>query len=234
LPESLSLALGTANVTLLQMAEAYAVFANGGYRINTYFFDRIVNTKNKIIYKTAPIVAGDPIAIDDHTKNIAPRVITPQNAYLITSALRDVIQHGTGRGALVLQRTDLAGKTGTTNDKRDAWFCGFNSNMVSIAWIGFDQQHSLYEYASKAALPLWVDFMAPSLKDKPYATMPQPNDITTVRIDSKSGLLAPPNDPNAIFEKFRTEDIPTEKDTDQAATAPGSADDTPANMNDLY
>lgn len=234
LPESLSLALGTTNVTLLQMAEAYAVFANGGYRINTYFIDHIVNSKDKIIYKTAPIVAGDPIATDDHTKNIAPRVITPQNAYLITSALRDVIQHGTGRGARVLQRTDLAGKTGTTNDKRDAWFCGFNSNMVSIVWIGFDQQRSLHEYASKAALPLWVDFMAPSLKDAPYATMPQPDGIVTVRIDSKSGLLAPPNDPNAIFEKFRTEDIPTEKDTGLTATAPGSADDTPADMNDLY
>ena len=124
--------------------------------------------------------------------------------------MRDVIQHGTGRAALILHRNDLAGKTGTTNDQKDAWFSGFNSNLVVTTWMGFDQSQSLNEYAAQAVLPMWIDFMRTTLKNQPEAIMPQPNNIVTVRIDKKTGLLAQADDPDSMFEIFRKQYVPTQ------------------------
>lgn len=215
LPPTLSLALGTAEVTPLEMATAYSVFANGGYKVIPYFIDRIVdfNTQQTIYHANPQVAANDDLQQTDikQQDKTAPRVISPQNAYLINSALLDVIQHGTGKNALVLHRSDLAGKTGTTNSQKDAWFSGFNSNLVAIAWIGFDKPRSLYEYAVNAALPMWIDFMKTALQNQAEASMPQPSDIITARIDKTTGLLAEANNQNAIFEIFRKEYIPTQQ-----------------------
>lgn len=212
MPATLSLALGTASVTPLQMATGYAVFANGGYKVDPYLIQSIYNGENnKPIFEAAPKTAGDPTdnGVSDNTK-IAPRIISPQNAYLMTSAMQDVITQGTGRPALVLRRSDLAGKTGTTNKQMDGWFSGYNSNMVTTTWIGFDQQQSLQEYAVRAALPIWIDYMRDALMGQPEATMPEPSGIVSVRVDRNTGLLASRDDKNAVFEKFRQQYVPTE------------------------
>jgi len=120
-----------------------------------------------------------------------------------------VFENGTGKAAKVLNRTDLAGKTGTTNDKVDAWFSGFNSNIVTTVWVGFDNSKSMHEYGAQAALPIWIQYMRLALKGLPEHTMPQPPDIISVRIDPRSGLLARPEQKNAVFEVFRKDHQPT-------------------------
>lgn len=233
LPNTLSLALGSGLATPMQIATGYAIFANGGYRIRPYFIAKIIDDENK-----GPLFVAKPpraceaclaqtqgaIPLPDP---IAERVITPQNAYLMTSAMQNVIQNGTGRAAKVLKRNDLAGKTGTTNNKVDAWFSGFNSDIVTTVWVGFDNSKSMHEYGSQAALPIWIRFMRTALKDKTEHTMPQPPDIITIRIDPRSGLLAQPDQQNAIFEIFQKDHEPqqfaTNVETDSGALpAPGS------------
>jgi len=154
---------------------------------------------------------------------IAQRVITAQNAYLMTSMMRDVITRGTGQRARQLGRKDLAGKTGTTNESRDAWFAGFNSDIVTVSWVGFDQSRSLgnNETGGRAALPMWINFMAEALKGKPEKALERPPGLITVRIDPESGLLVDSNYPNAIFETFRTEDVP-DKHTGTASADGGN------------
>lgn len=232
MPVSLSLALGTAAVTPLQLATGYSVFANGGYYVTPYFIDTVFNYQDKPIFKATPAIAGDPTAeINDHSSfKAAPRVITPQNAYLMTSAMQDVIKYGTGRPVRILGRSDLAGKTGTTNKQMDGWFSGFNSNLVTTAWIGFDRQQSLHEYAVKAALPVWIDFMKDALLGQPEATMPEPTGIVTVRVDKNTGKLASPGDKKAIFEKFRQQYVPTQ----ESETTNKQNPETQADFNQLY
>jgi len=231
LPNSLSLVLGTASVTPLKLTTGYMVFANGGYYVKPYFIDHINNYNNKTIFQAQPKIAGDPIQVQaDHSTMIAPRVITPQNAYLMTSALKSVIRIGTGRPARVLHRSDLAGKTGTTDNKHDAWFCGFNSNLVITAWIGFDQTGSLHEYAIRSVLPIWIDFMQQAFKNQPKATMPQPEGIITARIDKTTGLLAPPGDTKAMFEIFRQQYVPKRQGENNTARK----NNEEANLSELY
>lgn len=140
----------------------------------------------------------------------APRVISAENAYLIYDMMRDVIQRGTGRRARELGRPDLAGKTGTSNDRRDAWFSGFNGDLVATAWVGFDQDRSLGagEEGSRTALPIWKYFMQDALAEAPNALIPRPSGIVTVRIVPESGLVAPAGYQGAIFELFREGHIP--------------------------
>ena len=140
----------------------------------------------------------------------APRVIDEQTAFIIDSILKDVIKKGTGRKALKLERGDIAGKTGTTNGPRDAWFSGYSPYMVATAWLGYDENKSLgrNEYGGSAALPIWIDFMAAALKNQPEINRPQPKDLVTVRINPKTGDRAYPNEPGAIFEIFRKENVP--------------------------
>jgi penicillin-binding protein 1A len=143
------------------------------------------------------------------TQPIAPRTITPQIAYLMTSAMQDVIQKGTGRRARALNRHDLAGKTGTTSNQVDAWFSGFNQKVETTVWLGFDNnQRSLHEYADMSALPVWIDYMKTVLKDMPESLAPTPTSIVSVRIDPKTGLLAPNDFDDAAFEVFRKDDAP--------------------------
>lgn len=206
LPPGLSLALGTALVTPLQMAQAYAVFANGGMKIVPYVIDTITNSQKEVIYQAKPLVA----CTNNCPKGaaIAPQVITPQNAFLITSSLRDVIQRGTAKLAKNLNREDIAGKTGTTQNQVDAWFAGYNPDLVAVAWVGFDQPQSLHEWGSQAALPLWIEFIQAALKDKPAHPFEQPTGIVSIRIDPLTGKRTSATDSMAMFEYFMLPYVP--------------------------
>ncbi len=229
LPHALSLALGSAGVTPMQIASGYTVFANGGYRVEPYFIAKILDQNGEMIYQANPAKAcsaclSDPhIAQDQIPQPAAESVVTPQNAYLINNALQGVIKQGTGRKALVLKRGDLAGKTGTTNKQVDAWFSGYNHLVQATVWVGFDNSdESLYEYGSKAALPIWIDYMQHALKGTPEQSLPQPPGLVSVRIDPQSGLLANASDDDAIFQLFRQQYAPTEF-TNAAPAAPALA-----------
>lgn len=214
IPATPSLALGTTNISPLKITAGYATFANGGYKITPFFINSIVDRNGKTIFKAQPAV----VPSSGLSGPAAPQVISPQNAYLITSALKDVIYTGTGTKALVLKRSDLAGKTGTTNDQVDAWFCGYNSDLVTTVWVGYDQPQSIYEHGAQAALPIWIDFMADALAGKPEKSLPQPPGITAVRIDPRTGLLARPGESDAIFEVFANDTVPKTETSDNAVS----------------
>ncbi len=231
LPHDLTLALGSASVTPLQMARAYAVFANGGYLVEPYFIRRIQDAQGQVIYSAQPrVVCPDcPQKIEgivDEANtglNLAEAVITPQNAWLMNSMLQDVIQRGTGRRATALGRSDLAGKTGTTNDQKDAWFCGYNPSLVTTTWVGFDKLDPLgrAETGGQAALPMWMQYMGAALAGTTSEKREQPDGLVTVRIDPKTGLLARSGQSDAIFETFREEDVP-QLSVDSRAAGSGS------------
>lgn len=209
LPSGLSLALGSGVVTPLELARGLATFANGGFLITPYFINKVVNDKGEVLFQANPDVACancalDMTALDGHA--IAPRVIDPQNAYLINSAMKSVITSGTGKAARVLKRADLAGKTGTTNDETDAWFTGFNTQVLTVTWLGFDQPQSTFEYGSAAALPIWIEYMQQVLQNQPLADLPRPAGIVSIRINNKSGLPTTADDPDSLFELFRAQD----------------------------
>jgi len=236
LPANLSLSLGTADVTPLEVVTGYAAFANGGFRVKPNFIARIDDAYGQTITLTRPETVcedctylpedADPAALASVPEGsqitplpVAERILDKQVSYLIYNIMQDVIKSGTGRRAKALKRTDLAGKTGTTNDQKDAWFSGFNRDMVATAWVGFDQPKTLgrNEFGSTAALPIWIDFMKVALAEKPENGPTPPDGIVSVRIDPKSGLLAYPGQENAMFEVFRKQNAPK-----QRATAPGS------------
>ncbi len=215
LPQSLSLALGTGVASPLKMTVGYSVFANGGYRVTPYFIERILR-QDQVVYTANPEKACQacithPNSEENSSQLTAPKVIDPQNAYLMTQALQDVIVHGTGKAAQVLNRSDLAGKTGTTQDEADAWFIGFNNQIVTAVWVGFDDLSSTHEYGVEAALPIWIEVMRAALTGMPLRTMPQPPEIVTARIDPQTGLLASPDQKNSIFEVFRQGQEPKEQ-----------------------
>ncbi len=160
-PPYLTLALGAGAVTPLQMAGAYAVFANGGYKVSPYLISKITDADGRVL---SQVVA-------DTSDNEANRVIDVRNAFMMDSMLKDVVKYGTAAKAMALKRTDLAGKTGTTNDSFDAWFAGYQPNLVGIAWIGFDQPKNLgnRETGGGLALPIWMGYMQTILKDVPMS-----------------------------------------------------------------
>lgn len=174
-PPYLTLALGAGAVTPLQMVSAYSVFANGGYKINPYLISKITDNNGEILAKAQPIQSGDE-------KN---RIIDPRNAFIMDNMLRDVIRHGTAFKAMTLKRTDLAGKTGTTNDAMDAWFAGYQPNLVAIAWMGYDQPKSLgdRETGGGLALPIWINYMHTMLKNIPIVERIIPNGLVEVNGD---------------------------------------------------
>ncbi|NBO74043.1 MAG: PBP1A family penicillin-binding protein, partial [Gammaproteobacteria bacterium] len=248
LPRNLTLSLGTMSATPLQVAAGYAVFANGGHRIQPWFIERIVDPQGQVVFEATPrrvarecdppeaITASETPAIEAATAQnadaeeageaealplptscklpatqVAPRVISSQNAWLITDMLRDVITRGTGRRALALGRSDVAGKTGTTNEARDTWFNGYNPTLVASVWVGFDQLRPLGEgeEGSRTAVPIWTDFMAKALKGVPDRPWPVPGGLVQVRISPVTGEIASADDPDAIFETFMTDRLPT-------------------------
>jgi penicillin-binding protein 1A len=289
LPANLTLALGTASVTPLQMAGGFAVFANGGFRVPPYIVDRIESADGKVLYvaepklacldcppqipppraeptpvpdavvtadgaivtatdvtgattapesvaldarraeavaalapepKLAPFTAGAIEAgvtrlADVGSAPLAPAQVATQgistaNAWLTTDLMRDVVRRGTAQRANVLQRGDLAGKTGTTNDSRDTWFAGFNADLVATAWVGFDQERSLgrAEEGGRTALPIWIYFMREALAGVPERRLPQPEGIVSARISPATGELATADDPGGMFEFFLAGKLP--------------------------
>lgn len=236
MPTTLSLALGTATLSPLQLATGYAVFANDGFRVKPFLISKIVDEDGHVLFQAHPLtVPSNKPKFSDNPA--APRTISRSNCYLLNSALQDVIKSGTGRAALRLKRNDLAGKTGTTNKQIDAWFAGFNGNLVATVWIGYDQPQSLHEYGAQAALPIWIKFMGQALLHQPETNTTQPQDIVTVRIDPKTGLLAYPGQTNAIFEHFRRSYVPknmTSRATDSATTNSSNSNNNEFNNDELF
>ena len=252
LPKNLSLTLGTAEATPLQMASAFAVFANGGFRIEPYLIARIEDAKHNILEQANPVVvcpgcpapgsvAGgtipgmgevgqrrEPLPRMPGATPSAPaarhaeQAITPQNSFLMTSILRDTVSYGTAQSANVLNRKDLAGKTGTTNDHRDAWFNGFNSDLVAISWVGFDQNQPLGkgETGGRAALPMWIDYMRVVLDDLPEKPLVPPAGIVTAHINRETGKPTLASDPNAMLEYFIEGTSESGTDVLEGGTAP--------------
>ncbi len=196
-PAYLTMGLGAGSVTPLQMASAYAVFANGGYRVNPYLISKITDAKGTTLSAAKPAIAGGE----------AERAIDPRNAFIMTSMLRDVVAYGTATRAQALGRKDIAGKTGTTNEHVDAWFAGYTSSLVGIAWIGYDQPKTLgnNETGSVAALPIWISYMQRVLKNVPEKPTETPEGVLSLRINADSGLR---DDNGALSEWFFSEYIP--------------------------
>jgi penicillin-binding protein 1A len=214
LPRGLSLALGSLSVTPLELASAYAVFANGGFKIEPYLIDRITDEDGDTLLQAKPVQACG-LACDKDTIDpdlLAPQVLSSDVAFLMDTALKDVVQHGTARAAKVLNRQDIGGKTGTTNDQVDTWFAGYQNDLVVTTWIGHDSPTSVHEYAAQLALPLWIDFMRVALKDKPEAEVRLPENVIALHINPKTGLIAPENGNETVVEYFREEDVPVSDD----------------------
>ncbi len=174
-PPYLTLALGAGATTPLQMAGAYSVFANGGYRVSPYLISKVTDSNGKVLSQAAPDRAGVE----------ANRVIDERNAFLVDSMLKDVVRFGTATKALVLKRTDISGKTGTTNDSIDAWFAGYQAKLVGIAWIGYDQPKNLgnKETGGGLALPIWIGYMQKALKNVPQEERVVPQGLIRVGDD---------------------------------------------------
>ena len=183
LPKTPSLALGSGSASPLDMARMYAVFANGGFLVEPFLIDRIEH-QGQIVMQTRPRVACAGCA------NAAPQVLSPGIHYLMHSMLQDVVRQGTASKAMQLKRADLAGKTGTTNDQRDAWFNGYAPPLVAISWMGFDSSESLGpgETGARAALPMWMEFMRVALADQPEHPFPVPEEVVTAFVDPTTGL----------------------------------------------
>ena len=248
LPANLSLAVGSGEVTPLELSTGYAVIANGGYRVEPYFIERIEDADGDVIrHAQAPRVcreceraarSGDTVSAEAESAggaaasgpNWAQRSVDARNVWLMHSMMRDVVSRGTGRRALALGREDLAGKTGTTNNFRDAWFAGFNPGLVAIAWVGFDKHRSLgsREAGSKVALPMWIDFMRSALDGVPEEYLERPEGLVTIRIDPESGEPSPAGDSGAIFETFRAENAPLRTSASAARSAHASSGESGA------
>jgi penicillin-binding protein 1A len=239
LPRNLSLALGTASATPLTMARAFTVFANGGHRIDPYFITRVEDGEHKILEQASPPVVC-PHCPDKKTAEgadgapYAPAVLTPEINFLMNSMLRDVVREGTGRAALTLGRKDLAGKTGTTNEYRDAWFSGFNHEVAATAWIGFDQPAPLGrgEAGGRAALPIWINFMRVALDGVPEKPLAVPEGIVTRRVNLETGKPAANDDPESIEEFFLkdAEDAPAIAADGPEKTPAPAKDSAPENV----
>lgn len=179
-PPYLTMALGAGNVTPLQMLTAYGVFANGGYRVAPYFIERVEDARGNVLMQARSAAAGGG----------AERVIDARNAFIMASIMRDVVRMGTGARAMKLGRNDLAGKTGTTNEFVDAWFCGFNSELVAVAWLGFDTPQTLgrNETGAQAALPIWMGYAGAALKGVPEQPLVPPEGVVALRVNPDTGL----------------------------------------------
>jgi len=223
---NLTLALGTHTYTPLEVATGYAILANEGFKVEPWLIDRIENAKGEIVYAADPLVAcsecltaTNPVTEEVRMEDIlgadvpevraADRVMDPRVAYIISTFLNDAIQRGTGRRARVLERQDIAGKTGTTNGPRDAWFSGFNRDLITTTWVGFDDYGPLgrREFGGTAALPIWIDYMREALP-APQPAPPMPPGIVRLRVDRDSGLRVKGQPEGSLMEYFLEESLP--------------------------
>ncbi len=239
LPQNLTLALGTLPATPLQMATAYSVFANGGFKVDPYYVDRVEDASGKVVWQAAPRLAcalcAQPASLSDlkpaptaaallaegdalrggagplPPSRLAPQVISPQNDYLMTSMMKDVIKYGTAVRALSLNRDDIAGKTGTSNDYRDAWFNGYTPELEATVWVGYDDNRPLGagDEGAHTALPIWMHFMRYALQGVPEWRRPMPTGIVTLRVSPQSGALVSDESPEGIPEVFMANHLPT-------------------------
>ncbi len=238
LPKNLSLALGSASLTPMQIARGYAILANGGYNITPWLIERIEDPQQTIIYQQKhPVVCSpdypEQSCPQDEVLH-APRVVDAANDFILTTIMRDVIRFGTGHRAMKLGRKDLAGKTGTTNDQLDAWFSGFNRQVMATAWVGFDRPRSLgrREFGGTAALPMWMNFMRAALKDMPELPLRVPGNVVTVKIDAETGLLASRASRKTLFEYFVKGTEPTRSSAGYNAN--GSSGSSEATNEELF
>ena len=248
MPHDLTLALGTLQATPLDVAAGYAVFANGGYRVTPYFIDRIEDGSGAVVWRAAPrmvcaqcdeggaqSVGAEPLRVSDPAHGepaplpadqVAPRVISAQNAYLMSDMMSDVIKRGTGRRALALGRGDIAGKTGTTNEAKDTWFNGFTPNLVATVWVGFDQERPLgeAEEGARTALPIWIQFMREALRGVPEQQRPMPEGLVTLRISPQTGTLVSAENPDGVPETFMANHLPDSGSVAQGPEAQASSE----------
>jgi penicillin-binding protein 1A len=222
-PPYLTMALGAGTVTPWEMAAGYAVFANGGYRVDPYVIKEIHDGNGRLIARTDPPVAGDS----------APRVLDERNAWLLDSMMQDVVRHGTATRARALNRDDLAGKTGTTNDYLDAWFCGYGGDVVAVAWMGYSQPKNLGrgETGGAAALPIWIDYMRVALQGAPVVARARPDGLLAVTagdgsrqdyIYAENKPPSPPPVPDWLRDLFSDESPAAEAPEEAIPTAPAA------------
>jgi len=205
-PPNLTFALGSGQVTPLEMTRGFAVFANGGFLVTPHVIERVTDSEGKEVFATQAPVA----CVDCPGTTAAPQAITPANAFVMTDIMTDVIQRGTAQRAKALGRRDLAGKTGTTSDRRDAWFVGYNGDVAAAAWIGFDQERSLgdNEEGGRTALPMWVSFMEEALRDRPENRAPEPPGVVRMWVNRSTGQPTSVGASGAVFEAFIEGHVP--------------------------
>ncbi|MDF0751217.1 penicillin-binding protein 1A [Marinobacter sp. 71-i] len=230
--KDLSLSLGSGLLTPMDLARGFAVIANGGYDVEPYFISRISDVNNETIFEAPEVILCDNncaqkqenIADEESDTRIARRLADERSVYILHSMMRDVIRLGTGRRAQALGRDDISGKTGTTNEQKDTWFGGFNHEIATTVWVGFDQPQPLgrREFGASTALPIWIDYMKVALEGEPPSLMPRPNGIVNIRIDPETGKRARPGQEGAMFEIFREEDAPPPLDPQDES--PGGSD----------
>jgi penicillin-binding protein 1A len=223
------------------MAKAYSVFANGGYLVEPYFVESIADRDDNIIFSAPAVKFCDDCSsnqVDESTSMLTPRVISAENAFVMRSMLGQVIQSGTARRALELKRPDLAGKTGTTNDFRDAWFTGFGGDVVTSVWVGFDQPRDLgkangkSESGAKAALPIWIDYMRFALQQHPESEANQPSGVVSAFVNRETGKPTFAEDPDGYYEYFIAGTQPKTGQTTNATGGSGLL--TPKVNDDLF
>jgi len=235
MPDDLSLSLGSGQLTPMELARGMAVIANGGYDVEPYLIETITDFSGETIYQAPKTVLcdkdcndgtgqepsgeqeGSPNTVanvsetseDSPEVRVMPRLADERSVFILHSMMQDVIRRGTGRRALALGRDDIAGKTGTTNEQKDTWFAGFNHEVATTTWVGFDQPAPLgrREFGASTALPIWLDYMEVALEGAPSSFMPRPNGIVNIRINPETGQRARPGE-DGIFEVFREEDAP--------------------------
>ncbi|MDH3769180.1 MAG: penicillin-binding protein 1A, partial [Gammaproteobacteria bacterium] len=230
LPRDLSLALGSVTLTPLELATEYAVFANGGFEVEPYYIERIEDANGNELFQADPLMVCADCRVLNRIEDLrdappdtcklnrpyiladqaAPRILDEDNTWLVVDMMRDVVRRGTAASASQLGRFDLAGKTGTTNDYRDAWFSGFNDRLVATVWVGFDQERPLgpKEVGGTTALPAWIDYMRVALDGTKETEVITPPGLIRVKISRESGLRASADDQDAIFEIFPIGQIP--------------------------
>ena len=250
LPTGLSLALGSAGATPLKVVSGYSIFANGGYEINPYIIDIVKDRDGKVamrgqiskVCESCLAELIDPLSVEDQNKppeaQFAKRVISSANVYIMNDMLREVVASGTARKAQSLKRSDLAGKTGTTNDFEDAWFSGFNADLAATVWVGFDKPSDLgqHEAGSKAALPIWIEFMKTALQDIPETSLQSPDNVVVAMVHPETGEAVNSGHPDALREVFIVGSEP--KLSTASPLAPDDSGDTTASpqqaVDDLF
>jgi penicillin-binding protein 1A len=216
----LSIALGTSGVSMMELASAFAVFANGGERIKPIFIKKIVTMKGEVLEENTPYIEMEEKEEEEEMPKTPPpaskeQVISPQNAFIMTHLLQGVVQHGTGQRAKVLGRL-VAGKTGTSSDYSDAWFIGYTPSLLTGVWVGFDDKTSLgkKETGARAALPIWIYFMDQALRNTPMDTPKPPPGITFIKVNIETGLPTHADSPETITEAFIDSSIPRENEAE--------------------